>query len=181
MRLSSARRAWERWQACAGPWAGWSVCPTLLSPELEAVTPQSVRSPLAPALARELAASLQAGGVLLVLDLEPVLGVRIAALLNEWRVAHGVLVLPRWPYARAVLPVDGLLHALVEQSHRLNHDRSLPNVAFVLDGERTCTVRNRSTSDERADNRYRLGPADLPSLASLRARDIHEVRKVGTT
>lgn len=180
MKLRTARRAWDRWQACAGPWKGWSVCPALLAPEIEEVTPRVVQRPAARALAAGLAGSLESGGVLVVIDLEPILGVHVAALLNEWRVAHGVLLLPRWPYRQAILPVDGLVHALVGQTRRLTSEAHLPNVAFVLDTERSRSVPKRSASDERADNRYRLLASDLPNLASLRARGIRKVLKVST-
>ena len=33
MRLSATRGAWARWQAAAGQWQGWSVCPALLAPD----------------------------------------------------------------------------------------------------------------------------------------------------
>ncbi|MGI9146370.1 MAG: hypothetical protein ACR2IK_07475 [Chloroflexota bacterium] len=154
------------------------MCPTLVAPEIEAVTPRAVRSPAARALAASLAGSLRHGGVLVVLDLEPILGVHIAALLNEWQVANGVLLLPRWPYHQAILPVDGLVHALVGQAGRLTRELVLPNVAFVLDADRTRPVSKRSLNDQRADNRYQLSPADLPNLAALRAHGIREVLKV---
>jgi hypothetical protein len=176
--LSAARRAWDRWQACAGVWKGWSICPALLAPGVDDVTPRIARRPAARALATSLASSLERGGVLVLIDLEPILGVHIAALLNQWHVANGVLVLPRWPYQRAILPVDGLVHALLEQTRRLTATEHLPNVVFVLDAERTRAVPHRSASDARADNRYRLMAADLPNLAALRARGIREVRKV---
>jgi hypothetical protein len=178
VRLASARRVWERWLACAGPWKGWSVCPALLALKVDEVTPRNSRRPHARAIAASLAGSLERGGVLVVIDLEPIVGVHVAALLNQWRVANGVLLLPRWPYRQAVLPVDGLVHALLTQARRLSTDEQLPNVAFVLDAERTSAVARRAASDERADNRYRLVAADLPNLASLRARGIREVRKV---
>ncbi len=176
--MSTTRRAWERWQACAGAWKGWGVCPTLLSPDVAEVVPRRVGSPAAREVATRLAASVQQGGVLMLLDLEPILGVHVAALLNEWRVANAVLLLPRWPYRQAILPVDGLLAALVGQARRLVDVERLPNVAFVLDAERTRPVDKRSPNDARADNRYRLLVADLPNLAALRARGIREVRKV---
>ena len=87
---------------------------------------------------------------------------------------------PRWPYRQAILPVDGLVHALVGQARRLTREEHLPNVAFVLDAERSRLVARRSASDQRADNRYRLGASDLPNLAALRAHGIREVRKVST-
>jgi hypothetical protein len=157
------------------------VCPTLLAPGLEEVTPRRVQTPAALELATTLAASLQHGGVLVVLDLEPILGVRIAALLNQWRLANGVLLLPRWPYRHAILPVDGLVQALVEEARRLSPAQRLPNVAFVLDAERTRQVGSRAMRAQQTDNRYRLAAADLPNLAALRANDIRAVRKVSRT
>jgi hypothetical protein len=178
VQLSTGRRAWNRWQACAGPWQGWSVCPALLAPEVEEVIPREEKRPVARALAANLAGALQGGGVLVVLDLEPILGVHIAAWLNQWRVANGVLVLPRWPYRQALLPVDGLVHALVAQARRLTDEANLPNVAFVLDAERARAREKRSARDARADNRYRLLVGDLPSLADLRGHGIRQVVKV---
>ena len=178
MLLSGARRAWGRWLACAGVWQGWSICPALLAPEVDEIIPRQARRPAARALAASLAGSLDRGGVLVLIDLEPILGVHVAALLNQWHVANGVLLLPRWPYRHAILPVDGLVHALVGQTRRLTTDAHLPNVAFVLDAERSRAVPHRSASGGRADNRYRLLAGDLPNLAALRARGIREVRKV---
>ena len=51
-----------------------------------------------------------------------------------------VLVLPRWPYMQGVLPVDGLLHALISQSGRLSTEPKLANVVFVVDAERTAAL-----------------------------------------
>jgi hypothetical protein len=178
VRLSATRRAWDRWQACAGVWKGWSICPALLAPEVEEVIPRGARRPAARTLATSLASSLEPGGVLVLLDLEPILGVHVAALLSQWHVANAVLVLPRWPYRQAILPVDGLLHALVGQTRRLATADHLPNAVFVLDAERSRGVPHRSASDHRADNRYRLMAGDLPNLAALRARGIREVRKL---
>ena len=76
-----------------------------------------------------------------------------------------------------MLPVDGLLHGLVSLSTRLCAE-DLPNVAFVLDAERSLAVPHRPSHDDRADNRYRLTVADLPNLAALRARGVHKVVKV---
>jgi hypothetical protein len=94
------------------------------------------------------------------------------------QLANVVLVLPRWPYRRAVLPVDALLHGLISQTRRLIHNASLPNVAFVLDAERTLPLADRPEDDDRADNRYRLGVSDLPDLAALRQRGIRRVLKL---
>ncbi len=189
MRLSATRRAWARWQAAAGLWRGWSVCPALLAPEAAGILPRNAPRPAAADIAASLASTLQGpglvggaagrGGTALILDLEPVLGVCVAARLNQLRLANAVLLLPRWPYQRAILPVDSLLHGLLSLSTRLVAE-NLPNVAFVLDAERTRVVPHRARDDERADNRYRLTVADLPNLAALRARGIRRVLKLSS-
>ena len=90
MRLAAARRAWHRWQAAAGPWQGWSICPALLSPELEDVPDGAAPNP-APAsrLAEAIRPLLEPGGALCLLDLDPLLGVQTAARLTA--LAHPVL------------------------------------------------------------------------------------------
>jgi hypothetical protein len=184
VRLTTTRRAWQRWQTAAGPWQGWSVCPALLAPGIEDVDVprRSARDPAAAHLANALGPSLDQGGVVVLLDLEPVLGVHVAAALQQRRQANAVLVLPRWPYAEAVLPVDTLVGELVSRSKQLAPSaESLPNVSFVLDAERQRPVPHRSASDSRADNRYRLSVSDLPSLAALRAHGIRRVVKLSTT
>ena len=109
---------------------------------------------------------------------EPSLAVHVAARLNELQLANAVLVLPRWPYRQAVLPADGLLHSLMPQAGRLLAHGPLANVAFVLDAERSRPIPRRARSDPRADNRYKLAVADLPNLATLRARGICRVVKL---
>jgi hypothetical protein len=172
------RSAWERWQAAAGPWKGWSICPALLAPEGDDVTPRVARRPTAGAIAISLAKELTEGGVVVVLELEPILGVRVAARLNQQRLANAVLVLPRWPYVEAILPVDQLVDTLVRSARHLAPEGHLPNVAFVLDTERMRAVPHRSAGDGRADNRYRLSVADLPDLRTLRRRGIRKVLKL---
>ena len=177
MRLSAARQAWLRWQAAAGPWRGWSVCPTLLAPELECISPVTPANHViarAEGLAAELEDMLTDGGTLVYVDLEPTLGVYLAARLSELDLAHPLLVLPRWPYAQAVLPVGELLHALLSRAPRA-HPSDLRNVCLVVDAERQQPLPGRSRLDERADNRYRLTPYDLPTLGALRARGIGRI------
>src|SRR5438132_323457 len=140
---------WARWQAAAGAWQGWSVCPSLLAPDADEIGPSATRPPgdRAHSLATSIADSLDLG-VLILLELEPVLGVLVAARLNQWGLANAVLVLPRWPYQQAILSVDSLLHALVSQAKRLSPAAArLPNVVFVLDAHRTRAVPHRSSSD----------------------------------
>jgi hypothetical protein len=178
VRAASARQAWLRWLAAAGPWRGWSICPTLLSPEVEALSPL----PQPPAdTAQRLAASLlpllEPGGVLCLLDLDPILGVRTAARLADH--AHPVLVLPRWPYAEAVLPCHALALILVSEARGLpRQPNRLPNVVFVVDGARQQALARRSQQDPRADNRHSLAIFELPDLATLRARGIRRIHRV---
>lgn len=171
--------AWERWQAAAGPWRGWAICPALAAPDTDgAELVAAVPSRMAVALAQELAIALSRGRTATVLDLDPLIGIRVAAQLYEDRLAHAVLVLPRWPYAEAVLSVEGLLATAIAESRRLAHGADLANVVFVLDADRNRPIPARSARDRRADNRYRLGPADLPRLADLRRAGIDRVVKI---
>jgi hypothetical protein len=178
MRLPAGRRAWERWLAAAGPWRGWSVCPTLLSPELERIDPRPPRSaPQAAHLAACIAPVLETPGTLCLLDLEPTLGVQVAARLVRY--AHPVLLLPRWPYAEALLPANELAWTVVHESRRLpRRPEGLPNVVFVLDAERARPLRNRLAHDPRADNRYQLAVFELPDLRTLRVRGITRIRRI---
>src|SRR5258708_36205474 len=118
MRLSTTRRAWARWQLAAGPWQGWSVCPALLAPGAADITPRHAPRPAAERIAASLKDTLQqyTGGTAIVLDLEPVLAVHIAARVNELSLAHAVLLLPPWPYRQAILPADEVLDGLVHQA-----------------------------------------------------------------
>jgi hypothetical protein len=179
------QRAWDRWQAAAGSWKGWAVCPALLAPgttgpplPLGEGRGEGSGEPQADDLVAQLEPSLRHSNTLLLLDLEPVLAVRVAARLNELRVANAVLVLARWPYAQAVLPVDRLVQCLIAEAVRLTEEVQLPNVAFVLDNQRGCALPRRMASDPRADNRYRLSVGDLPDLKALRARTIERVLKL---
>jgi hypothetical protein len=178
MNLATARRAWQRWQDAAGPWQGWSVCPTLLSPELQTLDPPPRRrSPNTRRLALRLGPVLESGNTLCLIDLAPESGVQIAAQLAS--VAYPVLLLPRWPYARAVLPVDGLLATLLAESRRLPRTfERRSNVVFVVDGERARALPGRRAGDPRADNRHSLSAFDLPDLRTLRQRGIQRIVRV---
>jgi hypothetical protein len=171
--LDLRQLAWQRWQAAAGPWRGWAVCHVLAAPEIDGVTPSKNPTPRGvDRLVQELAAQLtDTVPTAVILDLEPIVGLHVAAQLNAQGAAHAVLILPRWAYAAAILPTDGLLDALISQSNWLTPDRASENVVFVLDAERTRPIR-RPAHDHRADNRYRLVPADLPDLASFRVVNI---------
>lgn len=172
---------WARWQAAAGPWQGWSFCPSLLAPETNTITRVAAQPVGARRLANTLASTLATSeGTLVLLDLDPVLGLHVAAQLNQERLAHAVLVLPRWPYRQAILPVDGLLHALVTQAPHLSAAVQLPNVVFVRDAARARPIPDRPVSDPRADNRYRLLRSDLPNLATLRAHGIRRIERISS-
>jgi hypothetical protein len=116
-------------------------------------------------------------GTAMVLDLEPVLGVRIAAEVSRQRLAHVVLVLPRWPHADAVLATDRLASTLIATAAQLSAGDSRSNVVFVLDAEREASI-HRPPEDGRVDNRYALSVGDLPNLATLRAAGIQRLVKV---
>jgi len=176
MNQTLARRAWDRWQAAAGPWQGWTICPALLSPEIETLALPLLDHHESTSSA-PIARLLEPGATLCLLDLEPELGVELAAGLAH--LAHPVLVLPRWPYAEAVLPVDRLLATLVDASRRLpRHPQRHDNVVFVLDNQRAQPVPARSSTDPRADNRYHLATFDLPDLRTLRQRGIRHIQHI---
>jgi hypothetical protein len=177
VRLAAARRAWDRWQAAAGPWQGWTVCPTLLAPEVETVAPSVARArPTTQALVSRIG-PLLTDGTLCLIDLDPLLGIQVAARLAP--LAHPVLLLPRWPYARAVLPVDQLLGTLVAESRRLPRAPARHgSVVFVLDARRNHALPGRRPTDQRADNRYHLAAFDLPDLRTLRARGIRRIERI---
>jgi hypothetical protein len=177
VKLAAGRRAWRRWLAAAGPWQDWSVCPALLSPEVESLAlPRARRDLTAARLAQAMQPLLEPGGVLCVLDLEPTRGVQVAALLSQS--AHPVLLLPRWPYAAALLSCQDLLATLLALAPAMPRTDHLANVVFVLDAERGTPIPNRSRADRRADNRHTLSPFDLPDLKTLRARGITRVHRI---
>ncbi len=175
--MRASVEAWRRWQAAAGPWQGWSICPTLLSPGAAALPRvQPHRDPRTKQLATAIRPWLERGGTLCVLDLDPVLGVAIAARVAD--VAHPVLVLPRWPYAEAILPTESLLAILLAESRTLPRVDRLASVLFVLDADRSRPVPRRKLSDSRADNRVAPASFELPDLKTLRARDIRRIHHV---
>jgi len=179
--VSQRLNAWRRWQAAAGPWRGYCICPALTV--LESTVSESTLSPPRPP---SLPVPGRKGGDFLrlfkehtavVVDLDPLVGVELAAEASQRRLAHVVLVLPRWPHANAVLPCGALAETLVTCSTLLTDSATSTNVVFVLDGERRTAVRRRF-SDPRIDNRYDLALGDLPGLARLRAAGIKRVVKV---
>jgi hypothetical protein len=148
----------------------------------DAVVPRQIHRPAPPADALSLADHLtqpaRPGGTAFLLDLQPSLAVQVAAELNGRGLAHVVLVLQRWPHAEAVLPVDDLITTLVRASRRLLAAPASANVAFVLDAERSQPIHRRAASDRRIDNRYQVGPGELPDLGTLRRAGIQRVVKL---
>jgi hypothetical protein len=163
----------------AGPWRGWAICPALVIRDVESTRRVHRQDRLSTVFVDEVASSLAESHTAVVLDLEPDLGAAMAARLHQLRLAHAVLVLPRWPYTHAILPTDELITTLIRESRRLETSQlDLPNVAFVLDCERSKSVPQRPKHDPCADNRYTLSAADLPDLKSLRERGIRRVLKI---
>ena len=163
-------RAWSRWQHAAGPWNGWAICPVLTMPD--GVPASKVQNPIERFASIE--PILEQGGAAVVLDLQPVLGVRIAAAMSHQQMAYVVLVLPRWPHCDAVLPVHELLGTLVATSRYLRQPKIQSNVLFVLDAGRQKSIQ-RHPAEGRVDNRYSLSAGDLPNLATLRSAGIGRV------
>jgi hypothetical protein len=116
----------------------------------------------------------------LVIDLDPVAGVCIAAALNQQALARPVLIVPRWPHLDAVLPSSEFIGALVRESRRVQCHVETAHVAFVLDGERSRSIR-RPAADPRIDNRYDLAVGDLPTLRQLRRAGIERIVKLSPT
>lgn len=172
--------AWRRWQAAAGPWVGWSICLPLIVPPVDGViaTDQVRSQTRAASLVAGLTESLCDWPTAIVIDLEPCLGVQVAALLHQQQLAHVVLRLQRWPHRKAILPTGELIATMVTESRRLPPTtKRLKNVAFVLDAERQLRV-DRHVDDPRVDNRYNVTAGDLPKLAELRRADIRRILKV---
>ena len=166
--MQGAIAAWRRWQAAAGPWRGYVVCPTL----------QVGKAPASPAVSLPRIALndlFARDGTAVLADLDPIYGVALAAEASRSGVAYAVLVLQRWPHPRAVLPTEGLLAALVGASSVLTNGVHTPNVVFVLDGERRRSIAARPAADPRVDNRYDVAATDLPDFATLRRAGIQRV------
>jgi hypothetical protein len=162
---------WRRWQAAAGPWRGYVVCPAL----------QVGTLPLIPFANRPVPSAEPLFGsapTAVIVDLDPVVGVKLAASMSQGGRAHVVLVLPRWPHTQAVLPSEQLLSTLVVTSRWLTQPPHAAHVMFVVDAERRKDIAPRPARDARVDNRYDLIAGDLPNLQTLRAAGIQRIVKV---
>jgi hypothetical protein len=80
-----------------------------------------------------------------------------------------------WPAERELIPADETLAALVAFTPRLPDPRALTTrPVFMLDAWRLA-FRGDHTEDDVTDNRYMLGPTDLPDASTLRARGITRI------
>jgi hypothetical protein len=186
--LSPLRRraleAFTAWQTAAGPWARWSVLLPLLGPGLDELPTSSRQHRPAPdaqaeALIQRLASELGAAAIdqpcLVVLELKPELGLRVAAGLARRGLARPLPLIARWPYAHAVLPTRRLVDTAIAEAHDLLAAPAASHVALVLDADRGQPLAGRSTRDPRADNRYALVAEDFPDRAALAAGGIQRV------
>lgn len=178
MRLSEARGLWECWLAAAGTWQGWSVCPLLLSPNLETVEPRppsAWKLRMAAELTEKIQSDLTGTGTCLLVDLDPAIGISIAGVLCARGVAQPLVLLPRWPYASAILDSAEPLWTLREAAPVGVAPIPSGNVCIVIDAQRQTGPTRQRTESTRVDNRYQLMPHDFPSLSDLRARDIRRI------
>lgn len=178
--VTQRQEAWQRWQAAAGPWVSWSLCLALVAPTQEGIAVSEHDRPRrdVDSLSAQLSRTLGTDGTAIQLDLEPTLGVQVAARLHCLQLAHVVLVLPRWPHADAILPTAELIATLVDESRRLAlTDEQFRHAVIVLDAERHKRV-DRPADDSRIDNRYHVSIGDLPKLADLRRAGLRRIVKV---
>ncbi len=172
----SARAAYRRWHAAAGPWAGFVRVVPLVA-LAQGMVPRPTAAPEPP---EEVVAGLAQAGtqegwlgradVLLVLDLPSAVGLGVAAGLARWGVRPVPLIF-LWPEPGALLAAEPVLAALLRYAPPVAAGGAPAQFALVLDRERS---RPASAADlaVRFDNRYELGGLDLPSAARLRAGGI---------
>jgi hypothetical protein len=182
-----AAAAADRWSAAAGPWRRWSLVVPLLGVGVDELTRQvgdelAQRVDAVPSDAQRELMLAQVDAVLqepslVLLDVPPVLGANAAARLYRRGQAHPVLLLGRWPVARAILPAQPLVDALMVWAPRTRQGR-LPSAVVVLDGERGHVLRSRSPNDPRTDNRHELDLDDLPDAITLHAFGVRRVHAV---
>jgi hypothetical protein len=185
--MPDARTLYRRWYAAAGPWAGFFRAVPLVAlargigARPGALPPEGIAGELARAGAAE--GWLGRPAVLLLLDLPGAQGIATAAGLAPYGV-RPVLVLLRWPEPGAVLGAEEVLAALCRYAPAAPRGRATavpPNqaeaaaqYAFVLERERVRALPAPALA-HRFDNRYTLGPPDLPDADRLRAAGIQAV------
>jgi hypothetical protein len=178
--LGDGIRAWSL--PPGDPWALYTKY-TLLSALGEKAS--TVRLPDVEALdevqrARTAASAVAAAGLpadtLWVVDLRGAASVAFGATLS-----HGpqpVSLVPtfnNWPGQNEIVPAEETLAALVSMSPALPPDAQQAGVpVFLLDSWRMA-FKDDEPDDDAYDNRYFLGPVDLPDAATLRARGVDRV------
>ncbi|HZU07719.1 MAG TPA: hypothetical protein VFB73_17275 [Chloroflexota bacterium] len=187
--MPNARALYRCWYAAAGPWAGFFRAVPLVALARGIGTLPGAPPPegVAGELARVGAAEGWLGrpAVLLLLDLPGAQGIATAVGLAPYGV-RPVLVLLRWPEPGAVLGAEEVLAALCRYAPATPRGRGRATAvspdqagaavqyAFVLERERARAV-PAPVLARRFDNRYTLGPPDLPDAARLRAAGIQAV------
>ena len=201
-RLSRLRRqalaAYDAWQAAAGPWARWTMFLPLLGPGLDELPTDLGRPPqrrAIDALVQKLIAQLDPGGTralraparvlaaaqprrsMVVLDLAPEVGLRVAADLARRGLARPLVLIGRWPYSQAILPAQPVVQTAVAEARGIAAAAG-PHLVVVLDAERSRPLPHRPARDRRADNRYVLVAEDFPEPAALVQAGIQRVLDV---
>jgi hypothetical protein len=181
--VPSARSAYRRWYAAAGPWAGFFRAVPLVALARGVISPPTHTTESPEGLIATLGQAGRQEGwlgredVLLVLDLPGATGVATVAGLAQWGV-RPVLLSLLWPEPEALLPADALLAALLRHAPGRPRGGRLADAdyqyAFVLGRER-ATPASPAALAVRFDNRYDLGTVDLPSAARLSAGGVGAV------
>lgn len=184
MQLNQARRIWESWLAAAGTWQGWSVCPLLSSPEIDAIEPRppsTTTQRITAELTEKIQSELSDSATCLLVDLDPPIGISMAGALYAGGFARPLVLLPRWPYASAILDAREPLWALSQSVPRGVVHIPSGNVCIVIDAQRQSSVPTDRRNSRRVDNRYQLMPHDFPSLSDLRARGIRRIVRLSAS
>jgi hypothetical protein len=134
--------------------------------------------------ARSAAARLSRAGLpadtLWVVDMNGAASVAFGAALSQFAAEDGIAVAPiitfnNWPDEYELVPAEYTLAALARFSPSMPPAAGDPGrPVFLLDSWRLAH-RDETPADDVTDNRYMLGPADLPDAATLRERGIRRV------
>jgi hypothetical protein len=132
------------------------------------------------ALAIPAAATLGASGLppdtLWMIDLPGAASVAFAATLSHTarESVAPVLTFNNWPFPNELIPAEETLAALVRWQPTRESDPTNARAVFVMDAWRLVWP-EVEVADDRTDNRYMLGPADLPDVATLARQGITRV------
>jgi hypothetical protein len=183
--LPSYPEAALRWQLPPeNPWARWQKM-TLLS-ALDAGAPQSAPLPDVRKLdvvsdAENAAARIAAAGLppdtMWIADLRGAASVAFGAALSRAsrEPVAPVLTFNNWPAENEFIPAEETLSALVAMQPRLPQPSDQATRPVILLDAWRLAFRDDEPDDEVTDNRYMLGPLDLPDAASLRAAGISRI------